>query len=62
MCDTTGTGSQAGAVPSSPQALGIVVDVDVGGTLNAYNPMTPPSFFVIITVAERGRATAPPGP
>lgn len=25
-------------------------------------PMTPPSFLVIITVAERGRASAPPGP
>ena len=35
---------------------------DVGGNLNVYNPMIPPSFFVIITVAERGRATAPPGP
>ncbi|WP_261802500.1 hemagglutinin repeat-containing protein [Variovorax sp. PAMC28562] len=38
------------------------VKADVGGTLNVYNPMTPPSFLVIITVAERGRATAPPGP
>ncbi len=35
---------------------------DVGGNLNVYNPMIPPSFFVIITVAKRGRATAPPGP
>ena len=32
------------------------------GAPPAQSPITPPSSFVIITVAERGRAPAPPGP